>query len=391
MKVALVVPGRFHAFDLARAFQRLGHQATILTNYPAWAVRRFNVQGAQVRSFWMHGVISRILFWIRDRFPFVPYPEVFLNRLFGAWAAWQLQRGRWDLIHCWSGISEEILKNRSYAGARLILVRESSHIRTQSKILETEEKRVGLRLDRPSRWILTREEREYALAEKIRVVSAFARRSFLEEGVAAEKICLIPSAVETLEFRPEGAVVERRCRRILSKQPLRVLYVGAISFRKGFWDLAEIIRRLHGKPFLFRLIGPVTAEAKRLKRELSGSAEFIPKQPQRALPNWYAQGDLFIFPTIEDGYAQVLAQAYASALPILTTTHCYGPELLREGETGWLFPIRSPEKFVDRLFWLELHRDSLEAAVRRIYAEGPVRTWEDVALDLGKLARSHHP
>jgi glycosyltransferase involved in cell wall biosynthesis len=103
------------------------------------------------------------------------------------------------------------------------------------------------------------------------------------------------------------------------------------------------------------------------------------------LPNWYSSSDLFLFPTIEDGFAIVLAQAQASALPILTTGNCSGPDLVREGQTGWILPIRSPEGFVERLLWCDSHRPELAEMVRKLYTAHQVRTWDDVAGDFEAL------
>ncbi len=61
MKIAVVVPGRFHAFDLVRALRSRGHEAVLFTNYPKGAVRRFGISTSWVRSFWIHGVVSRLL------------------------------------------------------------------------------------------------------------------------------------------------------------------------------------------------------------------------------------------------------------------------------------------------------------------------------------------
>ena len=140
--------------------------------------------------------------------------------------------------------------------------------------------------------------------------------------------------------------MEARCRRILSGEPLRVLFVGTLCFRKGMLDMASILRGRGSQRFRFRFVGPVSKEAREFVRDLDSRAEFIPKQPQHELSASYAWGDLFAFPTIEDGFAVVLAQAAAAALPILTTTNCCGPDLIREGQTGWVLPIRSPGAFI---------------------------------------------
>jgi colanic acid/amylovoran biosynthesis glycosyltransferase len=192
---------------------------------------------------------------------------------------------------------------------------------------------------------------------------------------------LLPLGANTAVFRPDWEAIEARCRRILSGEPLCVLYVGALSCQKGLWDIDRIVRELGLKGFRFRFVGPVTAEARQLARQLCQIAEFVPKQPQNTLPRWYAEGDVFMFPTIQDGFAVVLAQAQANALPVLTTTNCGGPDLVHEGETGWILPIRDPQGFIDRLQWCDTNRPALAEMVRRLYTTHMVRTWDDVAED----------
>jgi glycosyltransferase involved in cell wall biosynthesis len=383
MKIAITIHGRFHGFDLARALLERGHQVTLFTNYPAWAVRRFGIPPNHVRSFWAHGLVSRIALQLHNRTRLF-YPEKWLHQLFGRWAAAQLAKQSSDVVHCWTGISEEALSQVDGKVLKLVM-RGSAHIRTQAAILEQEEKRTGTQIDRPSPWMIAREEREYELADRIVVLSTFARNSFLAEGVNRAKLCLLPLGTRTDAFRPHSDVVEARCRRILSGQPLRVLYVGALSFRKGMWDMAAILRSLGENAFRFRFVGPATPELKGLRPELQKQAEFVPKQPQSTLPEWYASSDLFLFPTLEDGFAVVLAQASAGALPILTTANCCGPDLIREGETGWVLPIRSPEAFVERLRWCNAHRRELAEMVSRIYTEFRPRDWTDVAADFEEI------
>jgi len=383
MKIAIAIHGRFHGFDLARELSRR-HDVTVFTNYPKWASRRFGLSPAQVRSFWMQGIASRAAWWLQANLS-IPYPEALLHRLFGLWAAARIAQEQWDVAHSFSGVSEEILHaTTGHAGLRM-MVRGSAHIRTQARLLEEEELRTGVKLDRPSRWIIAREEREYALAERILVLSRFAWNSFVAEGTSPDRLRLLPLGARLDHFRPSTEIVEARCARILSGEPLRVLFVGAICFRKGMLDMASILHSTGSQRFQFRFVGPVSSEARGLVRGLHSLAEFIPKQPQRELPASYAWGDLFVFPTIEDGFAQVLAQANAAALPVLTTTNCCGPDLIHEGETGWIMPIRSPESFIDRLHWCDTHRDQLAQMVWNTYDNFQPRSWAEVAADFESI------
>ena len=133
--------------------------------------------------------------------------------------------------------------------------------------------------------------------------------------------------------------------------------------------------------FEFRFVGSVTEEAKHVVAALANRAEFLAKKPQSELPKAYAWGDLFVFPTLEDGFAVVLAQASAAALPILTTTNCCGPDLVKEGRTGWVLPIRSPKAFVDQLLWCDSHRKELADMVTSAYRDFKPRDWSEVAAD----------
>jgi glycosyltransferase involved in cell wall biosynthesis len=380
MKIAIVVPGRFYAFELAAALTSRGHDVTVFTNYPKWATRRFGLSSAQVRTLWPHGVGARIA-WRAQALGVFRYPEAFFYRWFGEWASKELAREEWDVVHCFSGSSEEVL--RSLKGSRTcsLLARGSAHIRTQARILEDEKQRAGIEIDRPSQWIIEREEREYSFADRIVVLSTFAYQTFVSEGVNSDKLKLLRLGTNARLFSASPEVIDARCRRILSDTPLRVLYVGALSLRKGLSDIDRIVRKLGPEGFRFLFIGPVSAEARDLAGKLQLAAEFVPKQPQNTLPRWYSDGDVFMFPTIEDGFPVVLAQAQANALPVLTTPNCCGPDLVGEGDNGWILPIREPQAFIDRLRWCDANRPALADMVRRLYATHRIRTWDDVAED----------
>lgn len=383
LKIAIVTHGRFHAFDLARALLRRGHDVTLFTNYPRWAVKRFDFPGNRVRSCWPHGVISRAVTKLH-RSGGARYEE-WLHKLFGHWAATELAREHWDVVHSWSGVSEEILQALASKNTLKLLMRGSAHIVTQARLLEEEERRVGKPQDRPSQWMIAREQREYDLVDAVAVLSTFSYNTFVAEGFQSEKLRILLSGVSLDQFRPNLQIIEDRRRRILSGEPLRVLNVGTFSFRKGMWDLAEIIRRLSGEKFEFRFVGPVAIEAQTLAGELSRYATFIPKQPQSELSTHYAWGDVFILPTIEDGFQSILGQASASALPILTTPNGAGRDIVREGATGWVLPIRSPQEFINCLLLRHEHREELADMVSRIYNDYKPRDWNDVAADFESI------
>ena len=325
-----------------------------------------------------HGVLSRLIERAcggRSNTVFEP----FMHRWFSKWAARKLSSIELDAIHSFSGISEELLLSVSHRPVVKSVVRGSAHIRTQARLLEDEGARCGQPMDRPSAWRVAREEREYKIADMIFVLSSFADRSFVAEGVPPSKIRTVPLGSELQRFCASQDDIERRCARIQAGEPLRVLTVGSFSFRKGALDLVEIANSLHGR-MKFRMVGDVARNVLDLKT--SAKIEFMPRQPQFSLPSIYREADLFLFPTIEDGYAVVLAQAQAAGLPILATPNCAAPDILNEDENGWILPIRNPAAFIERLEWCDSNRGTLARVVRSAYENYRPRDWAQVATEL---------
>ena len=380
LRLAIVVQGRFHAFDLTRELIRQGVEVTLLTNYPKYVVEKFGIPRGKVINCVSHGVVSRLTERAcggRSNSVFEP----FLHRWFSKWAARKLSSIELDALHSFSGISEELMLSVSHRPIVKSVVRGSAHIRTQARLLEDEGARCGQPMDRPSAWRVAREEREYKIADMIFVLSSFADRSFVAEGVPPSKIRTVPLGSELSRFCASQDDIERRCARIQAGEPLRVLTVGSFSFRKGALDLVEIANSLHGR-MKFRMVGDVARNVLDLKT--SAKIEFMPRQPQFSLPSIYREADLFLFPTIEDGYAVVLAQAQAAGLPILATPNCAAPDILKENENGWILPIRNPAAFIEKLECCDTNRGPLARVVRSASENYQPRDWSQVATELIK-------
>jgi glycosyltransferase involved in cell wall biosynthesis len=107
--------------------------------------------------------------------------------------------------------------------------------------------------------------------------------------------------------------------------------------------------------------------------------------PEAMLPEVYAWGDVFLLPTIEDGFAVVLAQAQAAGLPIIATTNCGAPDMIASGGQGFVVPVRNAEAIIERLQWCDAQRAELAQMVERLHAQPPRRTWDDAAADFMRV------
>jgi glycosyltransferase involved in cell wall biosynthesis len=120
-------------------------------------------------------------------------------------------------------------------------------------------------------------------------------------------------------------------------------------------------------------------ETETLAADAGPNVTMLGKREQRALPELYAHADVFLFPTIEDGFGMVLTQAAAAGLIILATANCAAPEILEQGAQGWILPIRRPDVFADRLRWCHRNREEVATMLRAAATSAGARTWTDVA------------
>ncbi len=119
LRIAIVVHGRFHAFDLARELLHLGQDVVLFTNYPAFVAARFGIPSRRVHSFLAHGIASRLAWKI---FPggLNGTVEKFFNTVFSRWAARQVVADRWDAVIAFSGVAEETFQ--AIAGRDIVRV-----------------------------------------------------------------------------------------------------------------------------------------------------------------------------------------------------------------------------------------------------------------------------
>jgi glycosyltransferase involved in cell wall biosynthesis len=167
----------------------------------------------------------------------------------------------------------------------------------------------------------------------------WARDSLVADyGVPADRVSVIPPGVDVARFRPGTPRP--------AGSPLRVLFVGGDFERKGGHDLLEAVRGLDAGIEVDLVTGraPAAARAEPWVRVWEG---LTPQSPQ--LVDLYGQADVFVLPTRGDCLAQVVAEAMASGLPVVTTSVGAMSEMVQHGVTGHLVPPRSPRALRDAL------------------------------------------
>jgi glycosyltransferase involved in cell wall biosynthesis len=234
-------------------------------------------------------------------------------------------------------------------------------------------------VQKPSTWIIEREEAEYQLADQVQVFAQFSKNSFLARGFDPTRLAVVPLGVRVQAFRPTAAVVTERLARLKRGEPLRVVCVGNVSRQKGIRTWSEFFARTDRTCITVRFVGELTSDAQEHIAVLNSQVEFRGKVPQAELPIHYAWADLFVLPTIQDGFSVVVAQALAACVPVITTTSNGAADVIVPNETGWVIPPQRADVLNETLAMLNADRTLLCSAVERLQTASFDLDWAESA------------
>jgi glycosyltransferase involved in cell wall biosynthesis len=188
---------------------------------------------------------------------------------------------------------------------------------------------------------------ECELADRIVVNSDWSRNALLREGVPAAKISVIP-----LAFEPSSealSFIRHYPERFTEKRPLRVLFLGQINLRKGVRELLDAVRLLSSEPVEFWFVGPVQLAIPELMRRHNSIKWYGPVSRSDAA-KYYSAADLFIFPTLSDGFGLTQLEAQSWKLPIIASSHCGA--VVDDGRNGSVLSAVSGESIAQALLHL---------------------------------------
>ncbi len=178
---------------------------------------------------------------------------------------------------------------------------------------------------------LDRKDEEIAAADRVIVPSRFVADSL--QGTLAQNVVIVPYGCP--------AMWQEKPRETRAPGPLRVLYVGSIGQRKGIGYLLRAMEQLRGVAEL-SLIGRFPHPVPELVAQLSAH-RWIPSLPHAKVLEAMRAHDVLVLPTLFEGRTLVVLEALSQGLPVITTLNSGTEDVVRDGISGFIVPIRSPE------------------------------------------------
>jgi glycosyltransferase involved in cell wall biosynthesis len=199
-----------------------------------------------------------------------------------------------------------------------------------------------------------RKDREIALADRIHTVSALARESYLEAGVAPGKVVTTTIGCDLSRFRP------RREDEYQTETPFTFIFAGHAGRRKGADLLLRACEQLDQQGLSYRVWVAGNAD-EHLDWTRAAAVERLGWIPHDELADRYRRADCFMLPSRHDSFGMVVVEAMACGTPAIVSAHTGAREAVTEGETGWVVPADDADALAERMQWCIAHAGHVKA------------------------------
>ncbi|RZL26906.1 MAG: glycosyltransferase [Pedobacter sp.] len=294
---------------------------------------------------------------------------------FDKWAAKQLNP-EIRMVHAYEHAALATFKKAEELGVFKVLEQTSQHYTHFEKLIKQQfEKYPELKSaynERVSgKLILKRNERkkqEYALADLIICNSSFTKKTLITGNVEKSKIIVIPLAFpETVKKRP-----------IKQGNIFTFLYAGSLSVRKGTHLLLEIWQKnFSSQTNLELILVGKNLLPQSLTSIKSDNIKIIDFVHQTELEKLYDNADVFVFPTLADGFGMVITEAMARGLPVIASDHSAGPDLIEHQKNGLIAKSGDLEDLTKQMNWCIENKSLLPEISNQALIKANTYQWAD--------------
>lgn len=238
---------------------------------------------------------------------------------------------------------------------------------------------LGEEIDKRPEWAMTlngfkdsekkllKKDAEIRLADQIFVASSFT----------ADTLKKFPGNLAPVHIVPYGfpPVAKNRRYTSLTNRPLKLLFVGGLSQRKGISYLFEAVNKLKEKVEL-TVIGQKPEQDCKILNENLKKHQWIPRMVHFKILQMMKSHDVLIFPSLFEGFGLVITEAMSQGTPVITTKRTCGADLIKHGENGWLVEAGSTECLIANLEEILDNPDCLKRVGKAAMNTARNRPWE---------------
>jgi glycosyltransferase involved in cell wall biosynthesis len=329
--------------NFAGYLEQLGH-----LNFYALGTRRGTqfVSRERTRLFPLYGLLA----YAATRTMSVKKAESFrfrLHPLFDHWVRGQLRAG--DHILSSYGYANACFRSVQQHGGKTFLEGGNSHPDNFWEIMTEEHRRWNCPSLPISEFHYRHSLEMLEYTDYVLAPCGYVADSFLQRGFRKEQILPVTYALDFTHFFPSATPRPK-------DRPLTIITTGSLSLRKGTPYLLEAFRQVQrtypdARLLLSRMVEDSALPI--LKRYQDLPIEWSPSLAHPQLGERLRGADLFILPSLEEGFGRTAAEALACGVPVITSALSLS-EVIIPGQNGELVPICSSQALANAiLLWAD--------------------------------------
>jgi len=209
---------------------------------------------------------------------------------------------------------------------------------------------------------------EAHFADAICVASSFTKKSLIDAGVKSECIEVIPYGVDGVKF--ENLDIKK------PNQKLKLLFCGQFIHRKGITYLYEALLRFDKNNYELIIVTRGEYEENILeefKENLNVQVHF--NVANHDLIKLMHQSDVFILPSLYEGFGHVILEAMCAGLPVITTVNTAAVDLFESGQGGFIGPIADADFLYEKIEFFMQYPKELSSYGQQAALMSKAYTW----------------
>lgn len=240
------------------------------------------------------------------------------------------------------------------------------------------------------------------------VLSDTMHKEAVRMGISPERVHILPNAVDTARFTTYLSAKDRtdfRIRHNLHPQSFLFIASGRNHPQKNYPALlkaAALLSHRDTPPFQILILGRDTnlllPQAAALgisslvrTAQISPVTTCTPEFPSADLILALRSADVFLMPSVLEGFSTALLEAMAAGLPVITTDAPGCADFTRNGQDALLVPINNPEALADAMFAMMTTPALRSDYSKRSLARAAQFDWQTVIASYQALYRSLLP
>jgi len=187
-----------------------------------------------------------------------------------------------------------------------------------------------------------------------------------------KKICdrdifVIPNGIDLEKFKNLSKETLRKRLKIEEDEKM-IIFVGTLRPVKGIKYLIKAMKLIikENENVKLMLVGDgeerEELESLVVELDLKDCVKFIGRVQNEEIPRYMIASDVFVLPSFSEGFPVVILEAMASGLPIVATKVGGLPEIVKDGENGFLVEPKNPEEIAEKVL-LILKGDKLRERI----------------------------